>query len=168
MTLLEMRTTLAQQMTIFEGALAGLSDPPTVEQASTAVPLLDSVRDTLLTLRSTGLDSFDPTAADPYTTGSGTLASAHIRLDLWLWERDTRNAITDVYESLTEIRRQLLVVIRGQRRTLHTVRSGDTLQDLAVRYYGDFREWPRIAAHNDITPATALTPGTVLDIPDPS
>lgn len=49
----------------------------------------------------------------------------------------------------------------------HTVRSGDTLQSIAARLMGDWRQWPRIAETNDLDPASSLTVGTELTIPEP-
>jgi hypothetical protein len=50
----------------------------------------------------------------------------------------------------------------GQRR--HTVKPGDTLWALAVRYYGNGDRWPRIAKANDLT-GTDLAVGDRLTIP---
>lgn len=51
----------------------------------------------------------------------------------------------------------------GQRR--HTVASGDTLWDLAQRYYGNGNQWRKIADANGIRDPRKLRVGTVLTIP---
>ncbi len=47
----------------------------------------------------------------------------------------------------------------------HTVRRGDTLYQIAARYYGRGELWPRIAAANGILRASGLRVGAVLVIP---
>lgn len=48
---------------------------------------------------------------------------------------------------------------------LHTVRRGDTLQNIAYREYDDPGEWRRIAAANGIEDPLDLEPGTRLLVP---
>lgn len=47
----------------------------------------------------------------------------------------------------------------------YTVKRGDRLWSLAVRFYGDGRQWKKIAEANDITDETKLPVGKVLVIP---
>ena len=47
----------------------------------------------------------------------------------------------------------------------HTVRRGDTLQDIAARVYADAARWRAIAEANDIRDPRRLPPGTVLRLP---
>lgn len=47
----------------------------------------------------------------------------------------------------------------------HTVRAGDTLEQLARRYLGEGAQWPRLQAHNQVPDPYRLRPGTVLEIP---
>ena len=47
----------------------------------------------------------------------------------------------------------------------HTVKRGDTLWALAVKYYADGQQWTRIARANGITDAGKLRVGAVLKIP---
>jgi LysM repeat protein len=46
----------------------------------------------------------------------------------------------------------------------YMVKTGDTLQKLAVKYYNDANQWKRIYDHNKLT-STSLTVGRVLEIP---
>ncbi len=48
----------------------------------------------------------------------------------------------------------------------HTVRSGDTLWDLAVEYYGDGRKYTKIAQANNIPNPNLINIGMELTIPD--
>lgn len=49
----------------------------------------------------------------------------------------------------------------------HIVHSGDTLQSIAARLMGDWRHWPKIADTNNLDPASPLTVGAELVIPEP-
>jgi hypothetical protein len=53
-----------------------------------------------------------------------------------------------------------------QRRG-YSVRTGDTLQSIAHRHYGDWQKWALLAEANQINPAAELTPGMYLIIPEP-
>jgi LysM repeat protein len=63
--------------------------------------------------------------------------------------------------------RSIVIPDLGSRR-VHEVVPGDTLWDLAQRYYGDGTLWPHIAAANGITDPRALPVGVLLWIPDQS
>ncbi len=47
----------------------------------------------------------------------------------------------------------------------HTVRKGDTLWSLAMKFYGDGKRWREIAQANNIEDETKLPIGKVLTIP---
>lgn len=47
----------------------------------------------------------------------------------------------------------------------HIYAAFETLSGLAHRYYGDWREWRRIADRNGIVDARRIAPGTALLIP---
>jgi len=49
--------------------------------------------------------------------------------------------------------------------TVHVFVATETLTSLAERYYGDWREWKRIADRNAIADVRKLVPGTELIIP---
>lgn len=53
----------------------------------------------------------------------------------------------------------------AKEETTHTVKSGDTLWDLAERHLGGVQNWERIAQANGVTDPRALQIGTVLRIP---
>lgn len=48
----------------------------------------------------------------------------------------------------------------------YTVRAGDTLWDIAVKYYGDGRQYTKIARANNIPDPNMINIGIVLTIPD--
>jgi hypothetical protein len=52
---------------------------------------------------------------------------------------------------------------RPQR--VHRVQSGETLDRIAARYYGDSTRWRRLASANGIADPLALRPGSLLTIP---
>ena len=47
----------------------------------------------------------------------------------------------------------------------YRVKAGDTLASIAEKFYGDFKQWPYIAALNNIQNPVILTAGDVLYIP---
>ena len=47
----------------------------------------------------------------------------------------------------------------------HTVAPKETLWSIAEQYYGDGKQWKKIAAANDIDDPTKVAAGTVLTIP---
>lgn len=66
-----------------------------------------------------------------------------------------------VADSAQIARGSLLTQRRG-----YSVRTGDTLQSIAHRHYGDWQRWPLLAEANMISPAAELTPGMYLIIPE--
>ncbi|WP_448071447.1 CIS tube protein [Georgenia yuyongxinii] len=48
---------------------------------------------------------------------------------------------------------------------VHRVQSGETLDRIAARYYGDATRWRALAAANAVQDPLALRPGSVLTIP---
>jgi len=55
-----------------------------------------------------------------------------------------------------------------QTQANYTVASGDTLWWLAVKYYNDPFQWPKIADANGVKDPKLLLPGTQLTIPNPT
>lgn len=55
---------------------------------------------------------------------------------------------------------------RGAMDTFYTVIRGDTLFDIAQRFYGDGNKFPIIAQANGIADPDRIFPGQVLRIPD--
>lgn len=56
--------------------------------------------------------------------------------------------------------------VRSTRYIVHTVAPGDTLAGLARRYYGDFSEFPVIAAYNSLGDATFIMAGQRIRVPE--
>jgi tetratricopeptide (TPR) repeat protein len=48
---------------------------------------------------------------------------------------------------------------------MHTIKPGETLSQVAMKYYGDVKNIPIIAKYNDITDATRLYPGQEIKVP---
>ena len=73
--------------------------------------------------------------------------------------------IEDVSETLAEGDRDvgLTVTLRVTPQT-YTVKKGDTLWDIACRFYGDGTKWGRIAAKNGVTNPRKLQIGKVLTL----
>lgn len=58
-------------------------------------------------------------------------------------------------------------VLGGQTTISHLVKAGDTISALAGQLLGDVGDWRRLARANGITDPRALSPGRVLQIPEP-
>lgn len=105
----------------------------------------------------TTLDATDVEAEQVYDDAAVTLA-------LWGWERGLRWSLASLDARITTglaVGRELL---SGRGETLHTVRLGETMQSIAARYLGDWRQWTTIAAVNGLD-SSPVTVGTVLTIP---
>jgi nucleoid-associated protein YgaU len=57
------------------------------------------------------------------------------------------------------------VPVEDANMTVHVYTAGESLTGLAHRYYGDWREWKRIADRNSVVDARRIEPGTQLVIP---
>jgi hypothetical protein len=83
---------------------------------------------------------------------------------------DTARASTAVTEVSREIHRVRPDIVRlagtdGAQDRVYVAAQGETLQRIALRFYGDAGAWPRIARRNAITNPT-LAAGQVVTIPD--
>jgi tetratricopeptide (TPR) repeat protein len=56
--------------------------------------------------------------------------------------------------------------VQVKRYVVHTIKPGETLSRVAMRYYGDMKNTPIIAKYNDITDATRLYPGQEIKVPE--
>jgi tetratricopeptide (TPR) repeat protein len=56
--------------------------------------------------------------------------------------------------------------VQIKRYITHTIKSGETLSQVAMKYYGDVKKIPIIAKYNDITDATRLHPGQRIKVPE--
>lgn len=93
-----------------------------------------------------------------YERGETTIA-------LWAWERGLRHQLLRVEAAALAAEELADDVALGLRERVHIVRAGETLQAIAAKLLGDWREWTRIAEANSLTPG-AVAAGTVLVIPD--
>lgn len=103
------------------------------------------------------LDAVDVTAYQVYP-------DAEVTLRLWTWERGLRHQLGLLRAGMVSARAAAQQLIAGQRRDMYVVRSGDTLQAIAARFLGDWREWTRIADANELEPGQPAA-GTVLILP---
>lgn len=82
----------------------------------------------------------------------------------------TENPYSDAYVVMYEngdrtLHREPFYPI-SNKTTLHTVVEGQTIQDIAIKYYGNSGSWFRIADFNHIgNPFEELTPDMQLFIP---
>jgi hypothetical protein len=60
---------------------------------------------------------------------------------------------------------QITPMPRGGDVIAHRVVAGDTLERLAARYLGDYRQWSALQSHNQVPDPYRLRPGSVLEIP---
>ena len=72
--------------------------------------------------------------------------------------------IEDVSETLAEGDRDVGLTDERVTPQTYTVKKGDTLWDIACRFYGDGTKWGRIAAKNGVTNPRKLQIGKVLTL----
>jgi nucleoid-associated protein YgaU len=93
----------------------------------------------------------------------------HDRADLvlttWRWERGLRRSLVALAGQLRAVVTSASALERGRDRRVVIARSGDTLQRIAQRALGDWREWPRLLDANPGLDPGTLTPGTEITIP---
>lgn len=139
--------------TVVDALAAGAE---TTAQIRTTVATLTGAAADVRAIRA-DLDTLDVEAEQLYDDAAVTLA-------LWTWERGVRWSLTSLDASIRTTLPIADELLRGRSELQHVVRAGETLQSIAARYLGDWREWPRLAAHNSVDPAGVAT-GTVLLIP---
>ena len=103
------------------------------------------------------LDAIDITEEQLYDDAAVTLA-------LWSWERGLRHQLGVIGGAMFDADQEAKDLLSGLTRKVYVVRSGDTLQGVAARFLGDWREWPRIAEANGLAPGQPAA-GTQLVIP---
>lgn len=91
-------------------------------------------------------------------------ADAGAKLQAWLWERGLRRQAIAVERRAAQAQALAERLLEGWDEVTHVVRSGETLQAIAQKRLGDWKEWRRLATYNAVQPAD-LTAGTVLRIP---
>ena len=87
-----------------------------------------------------------------------------VLIRLWAWERAVRNALIVLAPKVRAAETVAVRLVAGSTREVYVSKSGDTLQSIAAKFLGNWREWPKIADANGIT-AGALASGTRLVIP---
>lgn len=95
-------------------------------------------------------------------TGSGNLARQFRSVS------SASNAIADVsviMAFLAKLQSQFEAIRKTLPKARYKVQSGDTLQRISIKYYGNPNSWDKIYDHNKLT-STDLTRGTVLEIPN--
>lgn len=88
-----------------------------------------------------------------------------VTITLWRWRRSTRSAVVELVGQAKVVQEIADGLLTGERERVVVTRSGDTLQRIAARELGDWREWPRLLAANPSVSAGALPSGTSLVIP---
>ncbi len=124
---------------------------------------LSNVRSTLSGLRADilsardDLDATDITDLVRYQDGEDLIR-------LWQWERGLRRRLVRLDRRLRVAEAVVVNALEARADKVYIVRSGDTLQTIAARQLGDWREWTRLADVNGLG-AGALTAGTQIRIP---
>lgn len=103
------------------------------------------------------LDATDIRTLALYETGEGIIA-------LWAWERAVRKQLVALDARFRVLQAMLALRLDATPEVVYIVRSGDTLQSIAAKMLGDWKEWTRLAEVNGLTPG-ALTAGSTLRIP---
>jgi hypothetical protein len=127
------------------------------EQLGSLSTSLSSVRSRISTVR-TSLDEAEVGDWEVYDDPA-------VRLSVLSWERGLRRTLVILARVARELEATVTVLVEGARRRTYVVRSVDSLQSIAGRFLGDWREWPRIAELNGLDPGP-LTAGVVLTLPD--
>lgn len=136
----------------------------TLQAGGVSLTTIGNLRATLTEVRSSlrsvrdDLDATDVTAFQFRERADRDIA-------LWAWERGLRRALIRVDAQIRIVDELAETLALGVRRKVYVVKSGDTLQMIAARQLGDWRDWPRLVEANGIAPGT-LTVGTVLTIPE--
>ncbi|GEA85087.1 MAG: LysM peptidoglycan-binding domain-containing protein [Cellulomonas sp.] len=117
-----------------------------------------NVRPPYVTFHWGDLHSFKAVVADldltfTYFSGTGTPLRATVGLTL------------RQYEPSQAFGRQNPTSGTPKPHRVHRVQSGETLDRIAARYYGDSTRWRTLAAANAIADPLALRPGTLLTVP---
>ena len=108
------------------------------------------------------LSELDTTAAEDLApTGDGASVIA-----LWEWRRLTRRSVVLLLGQTRTIADFASDLVAGQRRKVVVTRQGDTLQRIAARELGDWREWPRLLEANPGLSPGQLLSGVSLVIPE--
>lgn len=75
------------------------------------------------------------------------------------------SATAGISDVLARLQAQLEAIRKTVPKARHLVRQGDTLQKLAVRYFGNAELWSKIYDHNKLS-STVIAPPQILEIPN--
>ncbi len=151
-------TTLAEMSTEYEEVQTRLStDEPSRENLSAILAALQTLLTTARTLR-TDLQTVDEASLIAVQDGERLIR-------VWQWARRTRFALQLLIASMKETADTTALILSGFTVRIVVVGDGDTLQDIAARELGDWREWPKLVEANPGTTPGALATGDRLTIP---
>lgn len=85
---------------------------------------------------------------------------------LWTWHLETRRGLLQLVADARAGQDTASEFVGGQKRKVVVTREGDTLQRIAARELGDWREWMRLLEANPGISPGALPSGTTLLIPE--
>jgi nucleoid-associated protein YgaU len=88
------------------------------------------------------------------------------RIHLWRWQVGLRGALLSTGEQARRAQALVTTLLSGAQPRTYTVRSGETLQSIAQKTLGDWKEWTRLLEVNGLDPAAELASGSVLIIPE--
>lgn len=87
-------------------------------------------------------------------------------IETWRWRRGTRRALMQMLGKARAVQDAAQQVIEGMKIRVVVTKQGETLQRIASRELGDWREWPRLLAANPGVSAGEVPSGTTLVIPE--
>ncbi|MCI0347513.1 MAG: LysM peptidoglycan-binding domain-containing protein [Chloroflexi bacterium] len=145
---------VAETIAGIEGALRG--GTYTARQLGNLRASLTGYRDDIVDLRAE-LDDTDVADFQLYEDGAVTIR-------LWQWERALRHSLVVLAPQVRAAETVATRLVAGRADQVYVSRSGDTLQRIAARFLGDWREWTRIADANGLG-AGELPSGSTIVIP---
>lgn len=89
-----------------------------------------------------------------------------VTVKLWTWRRATLLSVTTLMGQARAIQDLVADFVGGLKQKVIVTREGDTLQKIAARELGDWREWPRLLAANPGLPTGAVDSGLTLIVPE--
>lgn len=158
-------TTIDGLLTAFENIETRFT---TLASAVSAVVLTSDAASTfLLDVRdiATDLNTMldDLAALDP--TALLNIESARNLLAIWTLETTFRSQLMALLFQTSRLESLLTQLVQGVEERLVVVRENETLQSIAARELGDWREWTRIIARNPGLSPVTITSGTTIVIP---
>ena len=106
------------------------------------------------------IGAFDPLAQVSSSTGNG-ISAGYLNATYLQTTLSNSFSLVALLAGLADQLKQLAETIPLAR---HSVRAGDTLQTIAIKFYGDANEWKIIFDHNKLQDVE-LTLGSILEIP---